>query len=546
MTISSANSTKYKSKLAWILIAVLLFFGAGLNLSINANTNQRPKLIICLVANQFPCRYLSQWSDKFQTNGFRQLLENGANFTSCRYTAATNQTASNLAVIATGAYPCSTGVVGNEWYDRRKQKMVRASVPEETVSGSEEVIGGTSYSYGTTIGDELKVLTNGLSRVISISTSQSDALLLSGKSGDGAFWWDCHYGKFVGLPHSNLTRASWLKECSGRAYCESFRNKDRGGKSSNKKNTTADDENYYKEFIATPCSNQMLIDFAEKAIEQESLGKRDSTDLVNISFPAFEIADNNHAQSNPDAAELEATESVSRFDHSLADLFQFLDSKIGPANYLIVFTASHGAMHRPEVMRSQGLEAGIIEARSFTDQLNAALSSKLGKANWVEAFAPPNLYLNLSAIDHSAYKQPDIEKLAARLGRVTGVAEIYTAFQFFMNQVPTGPQVESIQKSYFWGRSGELYVLPKPGYAFASETDGTTCGSPYSYDAQVPLIFYGNLFKAGTYSNASNPADIASTLANILDVNAPSLADGRVLSEALNVVPRVKYGKQSR
>ncbi len=531
-----------RNTMALILIAVLFFFGSGIELPLIAATSQRPKLIICLVADQFPCSYFSQCADKFQTNGFRQLLDNGANFTACRYTAATNQTACNLAVIATGAYPWSTGIVGNEWYDRRKHKMVKASLIEDSAAGSEETTGGTSYSHGTTIGDELKISTNGLSRVVSISALQSDALLLAGKSGNRAFWWDCHSGNFASLTHSSMAHPAWVKKFNERHYSEKFLGKNwQSSGAVSIGSGSAADESFYTQFIATPWANQMLIDFAKEAIEQESLGQGDATDLVNISFPAFEVVGKNYGSFSPEAYEL-----VGRFDRSLADLLQFLDNRIGAANYLIVFTAGHGAMSSPDTMKSQGLEAGIVEAASFRNQLNTALSSTLGKANWVEAFAPPNLYLDLSAIDHSAYKQPDVEKLAAKLGRVTGVAEIYTAFQFFMNQVPIGPQIDSIQRSYFWGRSGELYVIPKPGFAFASESNGTACGSPYNYDAQVPLVIYGNWFKSGTYANASNPADIAPTIANILNLNAPSLAEGRVLSEALNWTPRAKYGKQNK
>jgi predicted AlkP superfamily pyrophosphatase or phosphodiesterase len=540
LTIARSDFINATKTIALILVAAGLFLGSCIELPVRAAINQGPKLIIYLVADQFPCSYFDQCADKLQTNGFRQLLDNGANFTACHYTAATNQTACNLAVIATGAYPWSTGIVGNEWYDRRKQKLVKASSTEDSVSAAEESSPGASYSHGTTIGEELKLSTNGLSRVVSISALQSEALLLAGKSGQRAFWWDYHSGNFASMRQSIMSQPAWVKGFNEKHYSEKFLGKNwQSREASPISSSSIADESFYTQFIATPWANQMLVDFAKEAIEQESLGQRDATDLVNISFPAFEIVGKNYGAFSSEAYEL-----VGRFDRSLADLLQFLDNKIGSSNYLIVFTAAHGAMFSSDTMKNQGLEAGIIEAASFRNQLDTALSSKLGKANWVEAFAPPNLYLNLSTIDHSAYKQPDIEKLAANLGRVTGVAEINTAFQFFMNQVPVGPQVGLVQKSYFWGRSGELYVIPKPGFAFACESSGTTCGSPYNYDAQVPLIIYGNGLKPGTYANGSDPADISPTIANMLNINAPSLAEGRVLSEALNWAPKAKYVKQ--
>ena len=57
--------------------------------------------------------------------------------------------------------------------------------------------------------------------------------------------------------------------------------------------------------------------------------------------------------------------------------------------------------------------------------------------------------------------------------------------------------------------------------------------SPYSYDTHVPLIIMGNKLKPGRYVESASPADIATTLANILGIQAPSNATGRVLKEAI-------------
>ncbi len=444
---------------AHLLLAILFLANLSMPVASLGATNQRTKIIVYLIADQFLSDYFSKCLDKFQANGFRQLLDNGANFTACRYAAATNQTACNLAVIAAGAYPWSTGIVGNEWYDRRRQKIVRANAIEDNAPNADEAGNTTNSAHGTTLGDELKISSNGLSRVVSISPLQSNALLLSGKSRDGAFWWDCHSGDFTGLTSSGMALPAWVKTFNEKHYSEKFLGKSwRSADSHSINNNSVADEGFYTQFIATPWANQMLIDFAKEAIQQESLGQRDVPDILNINFPSFELVGKNYGPSSSEAYEL-----VTELDRSVADLMQFLDNKIGLTNCVIVFTASHGAMASPERIKAQGIDSGIVEAKSFRSQLNTALSSKLGKANWVEAFAPPNLYLNLTAIDNSTYKQPDVEKLAAKLSRaVSGVGEIYTAFQFFMNQIPIGPQVEAIEKSYFWGRSGELYIIPNP------------------------------------------------------------------------------------
>lgn len=108
MTIKWNNLIKTKQIL--ILAVSIIVFSSGSFTAASIAVSQRPKVVIFLLADQFGYNTFSQCADKFQPNGFRQLLDNGANFTACKYSGATNQTACNLSVIATGAYPWSTGL----------------------------------------------------------------------------------------------------------------------------------------------------------------------------------------------------------------------------------------------------------------------------------------------------------------------------------------------------------------------------------------------------------------------------------------------------
>jgi arylsulfatase A-like enzyme len=64
-------------------------------------------------------------------------------------------------------------------------------------------------------------------------------------------------------------------------------------------------------------------------------------------------------------------------------------------------------------------------------------------------------------------------------------------------------------------------------------SNGTTHGTPYSYDAHIPLVLMGPGIKAGTYHAAAALNDLAPTLATLLGIETPSGSSGRVLAEAL-------------
>jgi len=534
-----------------------------------ANQTASPKLVVVLVMDQFSYDFLARYQDKFAAGGFRFLLEHGANYTDCQYRHATTHTACGHSIIATGAYPWATGIVANDWYDRRKSKPVEAVSDDNLLLvGASGTGGSTRAMQGTTIGDQMKLATNGRSKVFCLSLKDPAALLLAGRLANGAFWWDEKSGNFVTSSQYGPLLPTWVKTFNDQRYSERYFAKpwQRFLPENQYTASTRDDyswerpipgdgrsfphvisggvprpgEQFYSVFEMTPWANQMVADLAREAIERESLGQREVADFLGINFAA---GDNLGHAFGPYSQEVE--DLVLRLDQTLVSFFQYLDQKVGLDKCLIVLTSDHGVLPIPEFLKERGLDAGRIDPKSFKALLDSALDARLGNEDWIESFQPPNLYLNLDAIDKQKYRQPDVEALAAKLARsVPGVGDVYTAVQFFLNQLPTGPFTEAVKKSYFWGRSGELFVLTKPNYLFMQEPNGTTHGSPYAYDSHVPLILYGAGIRGGSYGQSASPADIAPTVAALLGIEPPSLSEGRVLTEAIGQVygpPRPRF-----
>jgi hypothetical protein len=494
-----------------IIVAVLY---SGFVCGALAQTPQsgKPRLVIFLVANQFSYDYLSRFSDKFSSNGFHFLTTDGANFTNCRFPQASTEGAVGQSVIATGSYPWSSGIVGNSWYDRRKNKSLAAGVSEDANrSSSVTNAGAGAHSLaGTTIGDQIKLASGGTGKVFTVAINEQSAVLLAGKFANDAFFWDTHNGTFTSALKPGKDLPSWAGSFNDQRYADGYVGKIEGASVSN--------ESFYTSFAHTPWADQMVCDFAKSIIEHENLGQHNSADFVGVNFSASENGSSQDCEN-----------SIVELDLTLANFFKFLDQKIGLNNCLIVFTADRGTCASPEMLHEQG---GTIDCKSYVAQLSTLLSARLGKDDWIEAFDPPNLYLNLNAIDRAKFRQPDVEALAAKMARsITGTGEIYTAVQFFLNQLPSGPYEDAIRKSYYWGRSGELYIMPKPGYQFSS--NGITSGSYYTYDSQVPLIICGPTVQPGRFRFAASPADIAPTVASILEITPPAICEGRVLNEAL-------------
>ena len=64
-------------------------------------------------------------------------------------------------------------------------------------------------------------------------------------------------------------------------------------------------------------------------------------------------------------------------------------------------------------------------------------------------------------------------------------------------------------------------------------TEGTTHGTPFSYDTHIPLVIMGPGIRPGRYDGPVTLNDLAPTLATLLNVEAPSGASGQPLVEIL-------------
>lgn len=91
--------------------------------------------------------------------------------------------------------------------------------------------------------------------------------------------------------------------------------------------------------------------------------------------------------------------------------------------------------------------------------------------------------------------------------------------------------LERFARAYYPGRSGQLMIVPREGDIITrpGPTLAYMHGSPWPYDANIPLLLTGSQVIPGTYSDAVSQQDVAVTLASALGVPMPPTASGRVL-----------------
>jgi hypothetical protein len=149
----------------------------------------------------------------------------------------------------------------------------------------------------------------------------------------------------------------------------------------------------------------------------------------------------------------------------------------------------------------------------------------------------PTVHLDTEAFEKVKVGEADAEKAVGELMLKLGFRSYTTKTQMAAGEVRNSVFRTQTLNAYSplggWYVTG-LYPPFQVGYA-----SGTGHALPYSYDAHVPLAFYGAAFRAGVYRESVEPVDLAVTLSSLMRTNKPASAVGRVLHEAFADNPAV-------
>jgi len=486
--------------------------------------------MVIVVAEQFRADYLDLYRSGFSPDGFGRLLSEGAVFRRARFKHLTTLGAPDAAVLATGAYPELHGIVGDRWYDRRIRKTAAAIGP----SADGQPDGGISplHLRGSTLADELQLATAGRSRVIAVSDRAAPVVMLAGRKPDGCYWMGSD-GRFGTSSFYTKGLKPWVAEFNAShpvlrhwgAEWKAIGAKDgapplRVLEAPKRKSFDV----FFSLYRASPFAIEDVFALAEQAIEAEKLGTGDYTDLlmINLGAPAFLGLET--GANSPLMRDL-----VLQLDRRLGEFLNFLDEQVGANQVSLVFTAAHGIPPLPERARESGIRAGRVSGDAVVTAMNAALRERFGSGVFVEKYLYPFVYLNAAL----ALPEPKRREAAVLAGKaaaaVDGVASYYVPGE---ESVPETLR-RSLRRSWHPPRSGDLMLLLDPYFVEDyGNGRGTSSGSAYRYDTDVPLIFLGPRFKAKRFEREVDAADVAPTLAAVLEISAPSLATGEVLHEA--------------
>lgn len=503
--------------------------------------NGHPKLVVVIVIDQFRGDYLERYRDEFGDNGFRMLLDRGAYFPNCNYDYANTRTAPGHSTLFTGAYSNGHGIVANEWWDQKKRKMVTSVEDENTkLVGAAPEAGGTQPGasphnlLADTLGDELKLATQGKSRVFAVSLKDRAAVLPGGFSADAAYWIEPKSGSWVTSTYYRDDLPQWAQDFNSTEPVKYWDRewKDSAGNvlrsTAHRKGKDGSDAGFYEVIGSTTFANEYEFEFAKQLMRNENVGRGPATDLLSISLSANDILGH---QVGPDSPEMH--QMALDLDRQIADFINFVGKQIGLVNVWFALSADHGVSSLPDVVKKLRIPAANLGVAKLQEQLNGILAAKFSprhSAAYVKLDYPV-AWLDEDAFNAAHVRELDAEAAVGEAMKQIGLRDYYTKSQLAEGRTPATELGHKYLNSY--SPEGSWYVLGVPDIYTVGSSKGTDHASPWNYDTHVPLAFYGLPFQPGTYRESVQPADLAVTLASLLGINAPTHAVGRVLTEAL-------------
>lgn len=537
--------------LLWMLVCFSLLSSS----TPKTEPSQRPKLVVGIVVDQMRQEYLLRFYNQFGEDGFKRLMNKGFMARNAHYNYIPTYTGPGHASVYTGTTPATHGIISNDWYSRELKRTVYCA-EDTTVSavGGSESAGQISprNMLSSTITDQLKMSTQGRSKVIGISIKDRGSALPAGHRADAAYWYDGSSGEMMTSTFYMEDLPSWVKQFNQQKLPKKYLSQTWNTLLPIEEYTaSADDDSEYEVrfsddepstfpydlkrlnknakgygmLSSTPFGNSLVVDFAKAALEEEDLGQGAETDFLAVSFSSTDYI--GHAFG---AQSKEVQDTYIRLDRDLADLLNTLDKRVGEGNYLVFLTADHAVLDVPKLLVDARMPGGYLEISKISTFIEQDLKEKYGEGKWIE-HASSQLLLNHQLIEEKGVDLEEIQDFVAdRLMDFKGIKETYTATTLRKFEYTRG-QRQLLQMGYNFQRSGDVVYTLDPGFLNSSRMQGTSHGTGYNYDTHVPVLFYGWGVKAGESVRYHTITDIAPTLSMLLNITLPDGADGQPIEE---------------
>jgi hypothetical protein len=506
-----------------------------------ANEPERPRLVVFIVVDGMQSEHImTLWND-LNKGGFKRLYKQGAVCNHAYYPILSTGISADYASLVTGSTPFYNGIVGNTFYSRTTSET-QPCLQDDKYNGI-----GTDDALSlrpllaSTCSDELKMNTNGKSKVFAIGIHAAETMLLAGHAGDGAVWVNRETANLAtstffasGLPQwadqANVNhavedgiRSEWTPLYNISTYFFPATHPD-AKKGFAYTNTSSSMPQIMTNYKHSPFVNNLVTDLAIKALTNEHLGQDDYPDFLGLEFTVQTAGDPSHG-----LISAEKEDMYLRLDNNIADLINKIDSYVGLSHAIIVLTSNQGEPHQQQTMETYNIPSGqFVPARSMA-LLNLYLMALYGQHQWIVGYHDKNIYLDHSAIEKKNISLNEMQQRCANfMLDLQGVQTALTTQQIMDADANVEDEAGRMKNSFNKHRSGDVVFTLMPGWVEA-DNKGNVLSIDNGKTSYVPLLFFGDGIQPQQLSTHAI-TDLAPTLSWLLQTGFPNANIGSPIS----------------
>jgi predicted AlkP superfamily pyrophosphatase or phosphodiesterase len=501
----------------------------------------QPKLLVQMTMDQLRGDLLRDYAPDLN-QGFARLENGGFWIRRGNVNHGITVSFPGHATLATGMFPSHHGLMANEYWTQRDGKWVSVDFsndPNFHILDDAAAVGASpALMLAKTVGKWVKEA-DPHTKAIALGSDNDIPVAYAGHKSDGMYSIDSTVNKFTTSTFYASSIADWVNtfnqnELPGyqkRSWdltvprllvsLANSRSTYIHGRmnphfphiyESESKSRPDHPQPYAAWFASTPLKDEALFALAARAVDAERLGQRGAVDYLALDVDSTDQVGNKYGPRS-----LEQLHTLVRLDYALARFLDHLDVVVGKNNYVVALSADHGVADPPE-LRVGGRRITTPEIETLLDKVEAIVKANTG--------TPDEL----------------AEQIAAELKRADFIADAYTPKR--LSAPSSDPFVQLYQRSFrpsftadfpLWSDKARehhparygIVVRFKEGMIFDRAV--AVHGSPYAYDRDVPIIFYGTNIRHGSQLNGAMTVDVALTLSAAIEIRPPAGLDGHPL-----------------
>jgi len=496
-----------------------------------------PTLVVFITIDQMRTDYFDRFASQL-TGGLARLERGGALFTNAFQDHAITETAPGHATTLSGRFPRHTGIVVNS---------AGVQDPQSPVIGAPSLNASPFRFRGGTLIDWIRTK-DPRSRALSVSRKDRAAILPLGRAHQSVYWYDPTSGRFSTSTYYADTLPEWVRDFNARRIPQSYAGKswstllesgypepdsqpveNRGENFTFPHVLPSDTADAVRSLPDFPWMDEVTLQMALTGLRALDLGRGPETDLLAVSLSTTDAVGHRYGS---DSRELH--DQILRLDRSLGAFLDTLFSIRDSAKIVIALTGDHGVAPTPEVYAARtGATTRRVRTSNVIKPFTEALSAR-GVDPSAFRYAEGMLIVDRPALERAGFDSDSlVDAFATAVKKIPGVlrADRYP-------EIASDSLDDPIARRWYHQIPPDLpveLVVTLDKYSVGSGNATGIHGSPYDYDANVPVLFYGPPFVPGRYSRFARVADLAPTLAWITATKPTEKLDGEVLWEAVRV-----------